>query len=140
VALLLRGDYGRSIEMLRTTRRCLQGQPGEQYHYCALPHGLSEIYLELNLSEEAAEMATEGAALFENPGMGYETAKCCANLATAMGATKADISRHGAVLQSLRNLRQGKECRVAFAHRLYQALLLFNEGRYFESRNLCNAA
>ena len=135
----LRGNYGRAVEMLRTTRDACKANQ-EQYHYALCHMDLSEIYLELNLSEEAADTATEGAALFEVLGMGYETAKCYANLATAMGQQK----------QTFRAMELFSKAREIFVKEknavwpslidLYQALLLFNEGRYFESRNLCSAA
>lgn len=135
----LRGDYSRAIEMLRATREACKASQ-EQYHFALCHMDLSEIYLELNLSEEAAEMATQGATLFESLGMGYETAKCYANLATAMGQQK----------QAFRAMELFSKAREIFVKEknavwpslidLYQALLLFNEGRYFESRNLCNAA
>jgi CHAT domain-containing protein len=135
----LRGSYGRAIEMLRATRDVCKANQ-EQYHYALCHMDLSEIYLELNLSAEAAETATQGAALFESLGMGYETAKCYANLATAMGQQK----------QTFRAMELFSKAREIFIKEknavwpslidLYQALLLFNEGRYFESRNLCNTA
>jgi CHAT domain-containing protein len=135
----LRGNYSRAIEMLRATRDACKANH-EQYHYALCHMDLSEIYLELNLSEEAAEMAREGAALFESLGMGYETAKCYANLATATGQQK----------QAFRAMELFSKAREIFVREknavwpslidLYQALLLFNEGRYFESRSLCNAA
>jgi CHAT domain-containing protein len=135
----LRGNYSQAIEMLRSTREACKANQ-EQYHYALCHMDLSEIYLELNLSEEAAEMATQGAKLFEALGIGYETAKCYANLATAMGQQK----------QAFRAMELFSKAREIFVKEsnavwpslidLYQALLLFNEGRYFESRKLCNAA
>jgi CHAT domain-containing protein len=135
----LRGNYSQAIEMLRATREACKANQ-EQYHYALCHMDLSEIYLELNLSEEAAEMATLGAGLFEALGMGYETAKCYANQATALGQQK----------QTFRALELFSKAREIFVKEknavwpslidLYQALLLFNEGRYFESRTLCSAA
>src|SRR5438270_4551876 len=135
----LRGNYGRAVEMLRTTREaCKTNQ--DQYHYALCHMDLSEIYLELNLSEEAAETATEGAALFEALGMGYETAKCYANLATAMGQQKQTFRAMELFSKAREIFVKEKNAAWPSLIDLYQALLLFNEGRYFESRNLCNAA
>src|SRR5438132_1338738 len=135
----VRRDDRWPIAMLRATREACKANQ-EQYHYALCHMDLSEIYLELNLSEEAAEMATQGAALFESLAMGYETAKCYANQATAMGQQK----------QAFRAMELFSKAREIFVREqnavwpslidLYQALLLFNEGRYFESRSLCHAA
>jgi hypothetical protein len=46
---------------------------------------LSEIYLELNLSVDAREMAEQAHARFNDLGMGYEAAKALSNAATSHG-------------------------------------------------------
>src|ERR1700682_900254 len=79
-----RGEYSRAIEMLFATRRACEGT-GDAYHLALCNLDLSEIYLELNLSEEAREMAQEGFQRFETLGMGYEAAKTLANEAMAYG-------------------------------------------------------
>ena len=48
----LRGEYGRAIEMLFAVRRSCE-VTGDSYHRALCQLDLSEIYLELNLSEEA---------------------------------------------------------------------------------------
>jgi len=53
-----RGEYSRAIEMLFATRRACE-VTGDAYHLALCHMDLSEIYLELNLSEEAREMAQE---------------------------------------------------------------------------------
>jgi tetratricopeptide (TPR) repeat protein len=65
-----RGEYSRAIEMLFATRRACE-VTGDAYHLALCHLDLSEIYLELNLSEEAREMAHEGFLRFEKLGMGY---------------------------------------------------------------------
>src|SRR5262249_55682813 len=74
----LRGEYGRAIEMLRTARENCR-KTNDQYHFALCHMDLSEIYLELNLSREAEQMARDGAASFEKLKLGYEAAKCYAN-------------------------------------------------------------
>jgi len=64
-----RGEYSRAIEMLFATRRACE-VTGDAYHFALCHLDLSEIYLELNLSEEAREMAQEGFLRFEKLGMG----------------------------------------------------------------------
>lgn len=134
-----RGEYSRAIEMLFATRRSCE-TTGDAYHLALCHLDLSDIYLELNLSEEAREMAHEGFLRFEKLGMGYEAAKTLANEAIAYG-------QQGKTVQALERFAKAREM---FAREknlvwpwlldLYQALLLFHEGRYFEARRLCSGA
>jgi CHAT domain-containing protein len=134
-----RGEYSRAIEMLFATRRACEAT-GDAYHVALCYLDLSEIYLELNLSEEAREMAREGFLRFEKLGMGYEAAKTMANEAIAYG-------QQGKTVQALERFAKARDM---FAKEknlvwpwlldLYQALLLFHEGRYFEARRLCAGA
>jgi len=135
----LRGEYSRAIESLYAARRACEAT-GDAYHLALCHLDLSDIYLELNLSEEAREMAHEGFLRFEKLGMGYEAAKTLANEATAYG-------QQGKTVQALERFARAREIFVREKNLvwpwlidLYQALLLFHEGRYFESRRLCNAA
>ncbi|MGB7083401.1 MAG: tetratricopeptide repeat protein, partial [Candidatus Acidiferrales bacterium] len=135
----LRGEYNRSIEMLRATRKkCEENGDAHVLALCYLD--LSEIYLELNLSAEAQEVAHEGYLRFQKLGMGYEEAKCQANEAMA-------LSQLG---KALRAVELFDQARVKFVREknlvwpwlidLYEALVLYNEGRLFESRRLCSRA
>src|SRR5713101_1777931 len=134
-----RGEYSRAIEMLLTTRRSCEIS-GDVYRFALCHLDLSDIYLELNLSEEAREMAHEGFLRFEKLGMGYEAAKTLANEAIAYG-------QQGKTVHALERFSKAREM---FAREknlvwpwlidLYQGLLLFHEGRYFEARRLCAAA
>ncbi|HEY6946020.1 MAG TPA: CHAT domain-containing protein [Candidatus Acidoferrum sp.] len=134
-----RGEYSRAIEMLFATRRACQ-VTGDAYHLALCHLDLSDIYLELNLSEEARETAHEGFLCFEKLRMGYEAAKTLANEAIAYG-------QQGKTVQALECFAKA---RVMFIREknlvwpwlldLYQALLLFHEGRYFEARRLCSGA
>jgi CHAT domain-containing protein/tetratricopeptide (TPR) repeat protein len=135
----LRGEYSRAIEALYAARRACEAT-GDTYHIALCHLDLSDIYLELNLSEEAREIAHEGFLRFEKLGMGYEAAKTLANEATAYG-------QQGKTVQALERFAKAREM---FGHEknlvwpwlidLYQGLLLFHEGRYFEARRLCVAA
>jgi len=135
----LRGEYSRAIEMLRATReKCEENGDAHVLALCYLD--LSEIYLELNLSTEARDVAHEGYLRFQKLGMGYEEAKCQANEAMA-------LSQIG---KALRALELFDEARVKFVREknlvwpwlidLYQAVVLYNEGRLFEARRLCARA
>ena len=135
----LRGEYSRAIEMLRATReKCEENGDAHVLALCYLD--LSEIYLELNLSTEARDVAHEGYLRFQKLGMGYEEAKCQANEAMA-------LSQLG---KALRTLELFDEARAKFVREknlvwpwlidLYQAVVLYNEGRLFEARRLCARA
>ena len=135
----LRGEYSRAIEALYAARRACEAT-GDAYHFALCHLDLSDIYLELNLSEEAREMAHEGFLRFEKLGMGYEAAKTLANEATA-------YAQQGKTVQALERFTKaremfGREKNLVWPWLidLYQGLLLFHEGRYFESRRLCAAA
>src|SRR5438309_1076575 len=134
-----RGEYNRAIGMLFATRRACE-KSGDAYHFALCHLDLSEIYLELNLSEEAREMARQGVLLFQKLGMGYEAAKTLANEAIACG-------QQGNTPQALERFARAREI---FAQEknlvwpwlldLYQGLLRFHEGRYLEARQLCAGA
>lgn len=135
----LRGEYSRAIEMLYAARRACE-ETGDGYHLALCHLDLADIYLELNLSEEACVMAAEGHSRFETLGMGYEAAKTLAFEAIAYG-------QQGKTVQALERFTKAREM---FAREknlvwpwlldLYQALLLFHEGRHFEARHLCAGA
>lgn len=134
-----RGEYSQAIDMLHAFREACRGN-GDRYHFALCHMDLSEIYLELNLSEDAAHMAQEGSALFEQLGMGYEAAKCTANLAISLG-------QEGKTFRALELFAQARERFVREQNLvwpslidLYEALLLYNEGRYPEAQRLCAAA
>ena len=134
-----RGEYSRAIDMLLATRRACETS-GDVYRFALCHLDLSEIYLELNLGEEAREMAHEGFLRFEKLGMGYEAAKTLANEAMA-------FAQQGKGMQALELFAKAREM---FAREknsvwprlldLYQALVLFHEGRHFEARRLCASA
>src|SRR6266702_3998771 len=135
----LRGEYSLAIEALYAARRACEAT-GDAYHLALCHLDLSDIYLELNLSEEAREMAHEGFLRFQKLGMGYEAAKTLANEATAYG-------QQGKTVQALERFTKaremfGREKNLVWPWLidLYQALLLFHEGRYFEARRLSAAA
>jgi CHAT domain-containing protein/Tfp pilus assembly protein PilF len=134
-----RGEYSRAIEMLFTTRRACE-VTGDAYHLALCHLDLSEIYLELNLSEEAREMAHEGFLRFEKLGMGYEAAKTLANEAIAYGQQGKTVHALERFTKARAMFAAEKNLVWPWLLDLYQGLLLFHEGRYFEARRLCVGA
>ena len=79
----LRGDYTRALELLSSARdACLKN--GDAYHLGLCDLDQSEIYLELRLVSEAAEMADNSYRRFQQLGMNFESARSLANLAIAL--------------------------------------------------------
>src|SRR4029077_637205 len=134
-----RGEYSRAIDMLLATRRACETS-GDVYRFALCHLDLSEIYLELKLSEEAREMAREGFLRFEKLGMGYEAAKTLANEAIAYGQQGKTVEALERFTKAREMFAQEKNLVWPWLLDLYQGLLLFHEGRYFESRRLCIGA
>jgi CHAT domain-containing protein len=134
-----RGEYSRAIEMLFATRRACE-VTGDAYHLALCHLDLSEIYLELNLSEEAREMAHDGFLRFEKLGMAYEAAKTLANEAIAYGQQGKTVHALERFTKAHAMFAAEKNLVWPWLLDLYQGLLLFHEGRYFEARRLCAGA
>src|SRR5467141_1669549 len=135
----LRGEYSRAIEALYAARRACE-DTGDAYHFALCHLDLSDIYLELNLSEEAREIAREGFLRFQKLGMGYEAAKALANEAIAcgqQGKTSQALERFAAAREMF-----AREQNVVWPSLLdlYQGLLLFHEGHYVAAQRLGTSA
>jgi len=135
----LRGEYGRAIKMLREAAASAKAAD-DAYQMALCNLDLSEIYLELNLSSEAAELAPAAHQAFQQLGFGYEAAKALAFAAMA-------ASQQGQAFEGLRLFAQAREIFIAEKNLawpslidLYRALVLFNEGRLFEARTLSQSA
>ena len=79
----LRGEYTRSIELYRAAREDCR-KLGDTYREALCDLDQSEMYLELNLSEEGAYLAGRAQKTFLRLGMGYEAAKAQTNLAISL--------------------------------------------------------
>jgi CHAT domain-containing protein len=135
----LRGHYGRAIERLREAREFSQ-KVGDRYHAALCQLDLSEIYLELNLSQDAAELAQEAFTCFDQLGMGYEAAKALCSSAIA-------LSQQGGGVRALELFAEARSLLVKEKNQvwpslidLYQALVYFREGRLQQARRHCLAA
>jgi tetratricopeptide (TPR) repeat protein len=135
----LRGEYSRAIDMLHATAD-ISRQSGDGYHAALCLVDLSEIYLELNLTGDARQVAEEATERFRALGMRYETAKAIANTAIAYGQ-EGKVARAVELFADARTLFIAENNRIwASLVDLYQALLFLNEGRLFEARRLAHAA
>ncbi len=135
----LRGEYSRAIELLHAAAAASK-RTGDAYHAALSLLDLSEIYLELNLSIDAREMAEQAHARFNELGMGYEAAKALSNSATSHGQ-EGKAFKALEIFTSARARMVGEQNHVwPSLIDLYQAILLVDEGRLFEARRLCLAA
>ncbi|MBI3670670.1 MAG: CHAT domain-containing protein [Acidobacteria bacterium] len=135
----LRGEYVRAIELYRATRTFCD-RVGDAYHRALCDLDQAEIYLELNLAEEGGQLAQQAFASFESLGMGYEAAKALAFLGIAAHQER----------KPFRALEFFAKARERFAREqnwvwpalldLYQALVLYHEGRAYEARRSGDAA
>lgn len=135
----LRGEYSRAIEMLQATRQECE-KNGDAYVLALCYLDLSEIYLELNLSTEARETAHEGYLRFQKLGMGYEEAKCQAYEAMAFSQLGKALRALELFAMARSKFLREKNLVWPWLTDLYQAVVLFGEGRLFEARRLCAAA
>jgi CHAT domain-containing protein len=135
----LRGEYGRAIQMLREAAQSgKKANDAYQIALCSLD--LSEIYIEVNLIPEASQLARQANEHFQRLGFGYEAAKALVFAAVA-------ASRQGQAFEGIKLFSTAKELFIRDKNHvwpslidLYEALVLFNEGRLFEARRLCVAA
>ena len=135
----LRGEYGRTIQMLKEA--AASGKTAADAYQLALCDlDLSEIYLEVNLSVEAGELARAAHEAFQHLGFGYEGAKALAFAAIA-------ASRQGHAFEGVDLFSRAKEMFLSDQNYvwpalidLHQALVLFNENRLFEARRLSVSA
>jgi len=135
----LRGEYTRAIELYRATREHCRTL-GDDYHQGLCDLDQSEMYLELNLSEEGAHLARRAFDTFQQLGMGYETAKAVTNLAIA-SSHHGDTGFALDLFLQARDLftRERNEALTATID-LYQALVFYQEGRLAEARTLSESA
>ncbi len=135
----LRGEYTRAIELFEANRRRCD-ELDDRHHRALCDLDQAEIFLELNLVEEAARLAREGLGRFERLRMPYETAKSLTNLAVAM-------TRQGQHSKAVDLLGRAREIFEREANRvwpamidLYRATTLVREGRWVEAAPLAESA
>ncbi|HEX4602991.1 MAG TPA: CHAT domain-containing tetratricopeptide repeat protein [Candidatus Angelobacter sp.] len=135
----LKGEYGRAIEMLRAAYAA-SVRAGDIYHAALCRLDLSEIYLQLNVNQESAELAQDAFNRFEQLGMGYEAAKSLCQWAIALSQQRRNF-------RALMLFAQARSMFVAEKNRvwpslidLYEAFAHFNDGRYVEARRYCASA
>jgi tetratricopeptide (TPR) repeat protein len=135
----LRGDYRRAIGGLKSAR--IAGEKiGDKYLVALCYLDLSDIYVELNLSSEVHDIGHHGYQLFRELELGYEAAKTLVNQGIAFG-------QEGKTTKSLEMFGEAKHLFIKERNEvwqwlidLYQAIVLFSAGRYYEARHFAAGA
>lgn len=134
-----RGEYSRAIQMLLSTQRACESS-GDLYHHALCHLDLSEIYLELNLSQEAEQRAGEASLGFQKLEMRYEAAKAVANQGIAYGQQRTTKPALECFLRAREMFALEKNTIWPWLLDLYQAILLFRDSRFHEARAYCLGA
>ena len=135
----LRGEYTRAIALYQTARQ-LCARLNNRYHMALCDLDLSELYLELNMSQEGAALAEAAYRGFEALGMHYEKAKALAFSAIAR-------SQGGQNRDALIRFAEARALFVAESNRIwpglidfYRSLVLFEEGRFSFAMRLARSS
>lgn len=134
-----RSEYGKAIELYQQTRLYCQ-RAGDSFHSALCDLDQAEMYLDLRLHEEATRLAAQAHTAFTQMNMPYEAAKAVVWLAIAAYQDR----RLFRVLEFLGEARkqmksEGNTAWTAVLD-LYQALVLQQEGRYYEALRHCKSA
>jgi tetratricopeptide (TPR) repeat protein len=135
----LRGRYSDAIRSFNQLRDRFSASRSER-HAALCDLDQSEIYLQLNLHREAADLASRAREAFRHLGLRYEEAKACAFL----GVAEAQQRRYSEAL----GIFDVSEAMFAAESNgfwtamveLYRAEVLLTLGRFWEARFLAGAA
>jgi CHAT domain-containing protein len=135
----LRGQYSTALELYQGMRERFR-KLEDRYHEALCLLDESEIRLELNLSSDAEEAAQAAFETFRDLSTGYEAGKARLNQAIACaqlgkGRLSLALFREARAIFS----REKSEAQLSVID-LYQALVLFEEGRFFEARRVARRA
>lgn len=134
-----RGEYAKAIELYRKTKLyCEEVQ--DEYHRALCDLDQAEMYLELHLHEETTHLAECAQDAFEKMNMPYEAAKSMVWLGLAAYQSRRPFRAFELFAAAQERMtREGNSTWVAVLT-LFQALLLEQEGRYFEAFRVCKKA
>ncbi len=135
----LRGEYTRAIQRYREVRAGCAAA-GDEYHQALCDLDQAEIFLELNMVDEAAKLAAAAIAGFKSLSLPYELAKALTNSAIA-------LSRQGKGALAVGQLEQAREMFLRENNQLwpalidfYRAVVLYRENALEEAARLARAA
>jgi CHAT domain-containing protein/predicted negative regulator of RcsB-dependent stress response len=134
-----RGEYAKAIELYQSTRKSCDAF-GDPYHKALCDLDQSEMYTELNLDEEGAQLAERAATAFHELGLRYEEAKAItfrALAASRLGKTVCALEWFGRA-RALFAVEENRIWRALVD--LYQAEVLYQGGKYARAGRLCQSA
>jgi CHAT domain-containing protein len=135
----LRGDYTKALALLRITRDlCRKNE--DNYHLGLCDLDQSEIYLELGLVDEAAEMAQNCLSHFQQEGMGFELARSYTNLAIARNMSGNHAEALELFAQAKRIAQEENNAVWPNIIDLYSALVLLEDDQLASARDLSLSA
>jgi CHAT domain-containing protein len=113
---------------------------GDRYYRALCLLHRSDLYLELNLTEEGGELAERALAAFKQLEMDYEAAKALTNVALSAGQ-RGTTARALELFDRARRLfgAEGNQVSQALVD-LYRAIVLHRRGRNSESARWCRRA
>ncbi len=135
----LRGEYSTALDLYRAVQTQCEAS-NDRYHLALCDLDRSELYLELNLSEEGGRIAERARVAFEDLGMRYEAAKALTNVGLAAGQRGEAAAAMG-VFDRARALfgAEGNPVCQALVD-LYRAVVLHRGGHDKDAARWCRRA
>ena len=134
-----RGDYTRAIELYNETQeRCSEFD--DPYHKALCHLDLAELYLEVNLTDEAVRLADTAHAAFVDLDMPYEASKALVFAAVGAIQEKRTIQSLGLFSKARSGFEgEGNQAWCGMVD-FYQGLVLLGAGRSVEARAIVRRA
>ena len=135
----LRGEYSTALDLYRAVQATCEAV-GDSYHKALCLLDRSDLYLELNLTEEGGDLAERALVAFNQLGMGYESAKALTNVALSAGQ-RGNTTRALELFDQARTRfgAEGNPVAQALVD-VYRANVLHRRGRNSESAQWCRRA
>ena len=134
-----RGEYTRAIQLFQAARRRCE-EAGDDYHKALCDLDQAEIFLELNLVEEAAGLAESAIDGFSTLRMPYEHAKALANRAIALGRQSKTALALEVLAEARRIFDLERNSMWLAQIDFYHAVMLYREARPKEAIQLARRA
>lgn len=128
----LRGDYRQALALYQSARRH-SAERNNPFHLSVSELDQSDLYLDLNLFQEAARTASSAYERFITLGTRFEAAKALTNRATALGATGGHAAAIEDLLRARELFRKERNRQWAAVTDVRQAALLLTEERWKEA-------
>ncbi len=134
-----RGEHNVAIRLYQQTRLYCESV-GDKYHAALCDLDQAEMYLELHLNREGAELAQQALVSFEQASMGYEAAKARVFLGVAAYQDRKNFRALEFFADAQQRMKKEQnDAWVAIIY-FYQALIFKQEGRLYEALRDCKAA